>query len=481
MIVLGTATLVGLFYVEEDWRGARNWKATKAEWEARGETLAWSSLVPPPAPADQNLAAIPLFKLEPSPSTGGALDPLALDRAMRQDLPGGNLPPLGSWRQGKLPDVAKLKATVAEDYAAAFHTAKPPTDSLAQCEALYPFLADLRAAAATRPSFRLNGDYLLPPVLRSFGPIVAGLRLTRILTIHAILALDHHEPDVAFEDIRTDHILLSGIQRDPSLVGGLVAVGMQAMNQIALEEGLIRHAWTDSQLAELEQMFGSLDLLAVYQFDLRSQVASSAAKFDFYAGRPTHLLLQISDGHLPVMIRFAPPWPTGWWNENKNELATFLFRELAVVDPPSHRVFPEVEIRLGQDLERASRRWDAQAPWNILFILSAPPIARSSKNFAEAQAWNDETRIAFALERYWLAHRAYPTSLDALMPGYIDKLPYDIMNGQPYHYRLRPDGTFLLYSVGWNERDDGGRVMREEDRAHSINYDEGDWVWPTPK
>src|SRR5258708_8156653 len=62
--VLWTITLIIFFYVEEDWRGARAWAATKAEWEAKGESFDLNKFIPPPIPDDQNLAAIPLFKLE---------------------------------------------------------------------------------------------------------------------------------------------------------------------------------------------------------------------------------------------------------------------------------------------------------------------------------------------------------------------------------------------------------------------------------
>jgi hypothetical protein len=97
------------------------------------------------------------------------------------------------------------------------------------------------------------------------------------------------------------------------------------------------------------------------------------------------------------------------------------------------------------------------------------------------QVWVDEARIASALERYRLAHNAYPDSLDALVPACIDEVPHDIMNGQPYHYRLRPDGTYLLYSVGWNQTDDGGKVVYKKDAPAQVDYKEGDWVWPTPQ
>src|SRR6185369_6848303 len=48
------ATLVGIFYTEEDWRGQQTWKKIKHDLEARGEVLDWAKYVPPPVPDDQN-------------------------------------------------------------------------------------------------------------------------------------------------------------------------------------------------------------------------------------------------------------------------------------------------------------------------------------------------------------------------------------------------------------------------------------------
>ena len=37
------ATLVALFYAEEDWRGWHAWNKFKHEWEAKGERFDWQS------------------------------------------------------------------------------------------------------------------------------------------------------------------------------------------------------------------------------------------------------------------------------------------------------------------------------------------------------------------------------------------------------------------------------------------------------
>jgi hypothetical protein len=42
-------------------------------------------------------------------------------------------------------------------------------------------------------------------------------------------------------------------------------------------------------------------------------------------------------------------------------------------------------------------------------------------------------------------------------------------------YRRNDDGQFILYSVGWNEKDDGGVVATIKGKHQDIL--QGDWVW----
>jgi hypothetical protein len=123
-------------------------------------------------------------------------------------------------------------------------------------------------------------------------------------------------------------------------------------------------------------------------------------------------------------------------------------------------------------------------PWRILTSISVPPILHATLAYTRGQVWLDEARIACALERYRLAHGGYPDSLDALVPDCIEAVPHDVINGESYRYRVRTDGTFLLYSVGWNQKDDGGLVVTKvpnPDDPNDSKDKHGDWVWPTPR
>ena len=110
--------------------------------------------------------------------------------------------------------------------------------------------------------------------------------------------------------------------------------------------------------------------------------------------------------------------------------------------------------------------------WFLLKLDLAP------RRFALGQASVDLAQTAIALERYRLAIGAYPESLDALAPKFIVKIPHDVINGQPLKYRRTDDGQFILYSVGWNETDDGGQIALT--KLGNVDVEKGDWVWRYP-
>lgn len=108
------------------------------------------------------------------------------------------------------------------------------------------------------------------------------------------------------------------------------------------------------------------------------------------------------------------------------------------------------------------------------------PNERTSEMFAFDQCSVILARTACALERYRIAHGEYPQTLNELAPQFIAKVSCDLVNGQPLHYRLTPDGQFILYSIGWKQRDAGGTVIYEGTTKTWPDRDKSDWVWRYP-
>ena len=57
-------------------------------------------------------------------------------------------------------------------------------------------------------------------------------------------------------------------------------------------------------------------------------------------------------------------------------------------------------------------------------------------------------------------HGAYPAKLADLSPKYVAAIPKDRFTDGDLHYSLQ-DGGYLLYSVGHNGQDDGGKGVED--------------------
>jgi hypothetical protein len=120
----------------------------------------------------------------------------------------------------------------------------------------------------------------------------------------------------------------------------------------------------------------------------------------------------------------------------------------------------------------------SQHPYNWFTKLLLPALQTAAKKFVYAQAVTDQARLAIALERYRIAQGQFPESLETLAPKFIPQLPHDIINGQPLKYQRTTNGSFVLYSVGWNETDDGGTIGLN--KGGNFDPNTGDWVWRYP-
>jgi hypothetical protein len=72
-------------------------------------------------------------------------------------------------------------------------------------------------------------------------------------------------------------------------------------------------------------------------------------------------------------------------------------------------------------------------------------------------------KVALVLDQYHTDHGAYPASLVELTPKYVSTIPRDIFSEADLHYRRNGHG-YLLYSVGPNGKDDGGRTIFDSGR-----------------
>jgi len=169
--------------------------------------------------------------------------------------------------------------------------------------------------------------------------------------------------------------------------------------------------------------------------------------------------------------------PTGWFYLNEVTIGEMHQRwKLPMTDISKHQMFPEIVQE--EDGFWTASRW---RPWNFFafMLMPLPSLTNAERKFAYAQSAVDMARIGCALERYRLAHGEYPESLAPLAPQFIEHVPHDVIGGEPLKYHRTDDGQFVLYSIGWNEKDDGG-VVGYRNGSKTPDIASGDWVWRYP-
>ncbi len=107
---------------------------------------------------------------------------------------------------------------------------------------------------------------------------------------------------------------------------------------------------------------------------------------------------------------------------------------------------------------------------NILVGLLLPSVQAAVSAETRNDARMGITLTACALQAYHRDNKRYPDSLAALGGVYIDKLPADPFRGKSLTYRQQSN-SFLLYSVGPNLKDEGGKGRDENNGTQNAADD----------
>jgi ribosomal protein L17 len=98
---------------------------------------------------------------------------------------------------------------------------------------------------------------------------------------------------------------------------------------------------------------------------------------------------------------------------------------------------------------------------HTLMGLLLPSFQRVQGAYDRVEQVGRNLQVAFALAAYRADTGKYPAKLDDLVPNYLAKVPGDLFSGKQLIYRAEKAG-YVLYSVGQNEMDDGGRSFDDD-------------------
>jgi tetratricopeptide (TPR) repeat protein len=488
-------TLIALLYAEEDWRGWHAWNQFKQAWEAKGEHFDFASAVPPPVPDNQNFAMTPvvassyLFILDKngrriSPLNTNVVNRLNMTAVHNDQWPTNGT---GNWQKSNVSDLSvwqnyyRTLAVQTNEFSVPSQPQLPATDVLLALGKYDSVIEELREASRLPGSrFPLNYDSESPSAI--LLPHLTALRsCSQTLQLRSLAELQNGQPDKALADVKLALQLTDKIRTEPFLISHLVRIRMVNFTLQPVYEGLAEHKWPEAQIVALDAELAKLDFLTDYKLSMRGEMEDQGGTIEYLRRHPEQFFYISGNNYdnqaLPFPARII--WqliPGSVFYQNRLNCARMMVEfYIPLADANQRTISPTLTRRADAAVEAVVRQ---QNPYNILECMLLPPLGNAAKRFAYAQTSVDLARVAIALERYRLAHGEYPEALDTLSPQFIAKLPHDVINGQPLYYRRTSDGQFVLYSVGWNETDDGGVVGRIKYGTPDIS--EGDWVWRYP-
>jgi len=329
--------------------------------------------------------------------------------------------------------------------------------------------------------------------------------LTQTFGDRTVLALHDGNPSAAWTNLLAATRLVTAYDPEPADVSHLVHIACAVLAYNTLWQALQTNGWTDDQLARLQQEWESVDYFTNLTTTVAFQCASYVQACEFEGRRSDR-----DDYTFSEFCKMAFIYPLGLWAELKDnwkhqayrqhgsfedQQALLLFyrdREVELRNAvrattwAQMRQFPGVTNEMVFQSKYQSR---AQASMNLRRIGMGLPgrgVSLLSRT-AEAEALRRVLITALALERYRLRHGTYPSSLAGLSPAFLKTPLPDFMDGQPLRYRLAADGHFLLYSIGVDGVDNGGKLRwwwreagMERPMRPGAAQPEFDLVWPLP-
>jgi hypothetical protein len=492
--VVCVVTFLMLALAVENWRGRSAWQAHRRALEAKGEKFGVLDVAPPAVPDEKNFALSPLLRpiFEFTNRPGGGVFWQDTNAMPRLEALSAQLDPkrhtndqmvLGKVDEGTFADFSTIQSFYRDNtnYPQAAVGASAAETALTALSKFDNELAELRAAASARPASRFPIRYTDQPPWGILLPHLAKVKtLTLLADIRATALLEAGRPADSLEDLKLAFRLSDSIHDEPLLIDHLVRVATVYANLQVVREGLVRHAWNDAQLTQVMKQLEAVNLLAEYKLSIRGERNLTVGGLDylrrlgFHRERMFYLTSDEGGAGESSGMNFMP---SGWFYQNMLRISEIQQEySLAAADEKAHRVYPDITTNGVLKVEAMGR-----GPYTFFVKMLLPATQNAVRRSARVAVAVDSALVACALEKFRLAQGKLPETLDALVPQFLPHIPVDVIDGKPLRYRLKPDGSYVVYSVGWDETDNGGELSRTlGDKNKRPDLNKGDWVWLMP-
>lgn len=450
--LIAIAVLVGavmLMTSRERTKAHRALAAFKAKLRAQGEKLTFEEAgYPFPLETNANLEHFVALadRLRTKSSIPGSIE------IMRFETPGRAVL---TWAQNSLPPIA--------------HDTNAPADlnwaNLAgDMQSAAPLLAELRAELEHPPRY-FGWNYTNPFNMTPKNPFVQKRAVAQFLTADCLCALHEHQLSRAQTDLHALTQLAQVHRGDLTLVSAMIRVAISGLGLSATWEALPAEGWDETGLKSLQRDWEALDLAEALEtgfvgerifgnqaFQLISEADLKKQQSTLAMGSATALKDRILGAGATVYWR-------GHMDEDelfylqRSQARVEMMRALrtnasgAAINQKMKAQFHELQEAMNSPISRLRHLFSA---------IAMPNSGRAFEAVIRLETQRRMTITVIALLRFQQQDGRYPASLTELSPRFLTKPLMDPWSGTPFHYRPNADGTFTLYSVGEDGRDDGG-------------------------
>jgi hypothetical protein len=462
----------------------------RADLKAKGEPMELEQVIPPTVPPEQNGAAIFLKAaslLDTNWNVLGSNPP----PAMRMVAPGKAM--IG-WRQPEIRD---------KDATNSWEEIKKALEQ--NGEAL-----NLLVQITNAPLFDFNLQYTQRFEMR-LTHLMLEKRAAQRLAANAIYDLHSGGIDSAVKNVRAVLAMAKGTHDERTAISQLVRIAITQIASGTTWELLQSQKLTNDQLADLQADWGQLEFVQAVEHALlveREGGETTLAKWRSSNSELERYFAVVKQAHESMGLSDQED---SIWKKTKIQTKIFLWRywwsysdelrglkgyevlmdTIRLVDTNGsfQNALSTQDTALDRlGISRLNSSFDSlfsdETDFHSMLSESIVTLAGVVRKVMRVEAAKQIVVTAIGLKRYQLKHGNYPPNLDSLVPEFLSVIPTDPVDGKPLNYRLKADGTFLLYSVGENGKDDGGDPsLKKGVESSSFNWQNPhalDWVWPQP-
>lgn len=295
----------------------------------------------------------------------------------------------------------------------------------------------------------------------ALAPYLSEMRkAVRLLELEAVLHAENGDGQSAIRSAISGFGIVRSLAREPLTISQLVRASCQNSAISAVEQVVNRTDLTDDQLLELIECVRESERISDISRAFVGERCSGLSIFRMPEAVGPSALGGSGPLYRAVMALYN--------GVGLAEAEAVIYLDLM------DGYMKAIQLPLHERREAAKAveaRLQATSKAHVLLHEIMPALARVTTIEMRSTACLRAAEVGLAIQRYRLAAGALPGQLADLVPAYLETVPKDPFDGNDLRYK-KLDAGFVVYSVGEDLSDDGGKEKPRKTRGQTLpNWD----------